>query len=652
MTDMKRLDLKKILPALLLVTMLAAVCFLPESAQAASYGGSFGKGLKWNLSSKGTLTISGKGAIPNCTNGSPWESRNDKIKKIVIKSGITGIGSEAFQNCYATQVQIPSSVSTIGYAAFLGSNLRSVYLPNSVKQMGSFCFQGCLYLKQVRLSPNCPVISKFAFCSCDSLSSVTVPEGVVIIDESAFEFGKSLSAVQLPSTLTKIGKKAFNKSNNGYRVSQVKIGTVKLPKGLKYIGSLAFEACGLSDNIVIPDTVEFLGRDAFQDTKMEGKLMVESQEYPGMIIVGTTLMNYRYTSENAKDEGVVEVPEGITAISNYAFQGLMPLQEGGSSKADLPRDHTTVKVKLPSSVKYIGEEAFFGADVLEEINLENVQVIEDGAFNECTSLEMAELSPQIRSMGASVFRDCTSLEYVNTGGLKVIPAWTFSGDNALFVADYAGPMDFIGQGAFENCSSLYCFPKLSNKVTSIPDSAFFNCVDLTNFTIPSSVKSIGSGAFAYDKGLSSVVTLPPWVKYIGSRAFHSSGVKTIRGVYGSVAWKYAVQDRLKFVQMGTKKQTIRTSVKTKKVKYTKLKKKARTVKPITIKAAKGTVRYKIVSGKKKARRALKINAKTGKIKLKRKTPRGTYTVKVRIVAYGTTVYRSATKDVKVKVRVR
>ena len=86
----------------------------------------------------------------------------------------------------------------------------------------------------------------------------------------------------------------------------------------------------------------------------------------------------------------------------------------------------------------------------------------------------------------------------------------------------------------------------------------------------------------------------------------------------------------------------------KTVKYKKVKKKAVTVKAITVKKAKGDVYYKKASGSKK----LTVNATTGKITVKKGTKKGTYKIKVKVTAYGNDNYKSASKTVTVKIKVK
>ena len=97
-----------------------------------------GKNLRWTLDEDGTLTISGTGRMTDweyndkCT--VPWisEKLTHKIKKVVIKDGVTSIGDYAFGKCQAlSSVTIPESVTHIGEAAFHScSALTSVTVLN------------------------------------------------------------------------------------------------------------------------------------------------------------------------------------------------------------------------------------------------------------------------------------------------------------------------------------------------------------------------------------------------------------------------------------------------------------------------------------------------------------------------------------------
>ena len=102
------------------------------------------------------------------------------------------------------------------------------------------------------------------------------------------------------------------------------------------------------------------------------------------------------------------------------------------------------------------------------------------------------------------------------------------------------------------------------------------------------------------------------------------------------------------VQIVKKANTMKVVAKTKKIKAKKLKKKAVTVKAIIVKNAKGKVTYRKLSGSKK----LKLNIKNGKIIVKKKTKKGAYKIKVRVMATGSAYYKAGSKTVTVKIKVK
>ena len=74
----------------------------------------------------------------------------------------------------------------------------------------------------------------------------------------------------------------------------------------------------------------------------------------------------------------------------------------------------------------------------------------------------------------------------------------------------------IGESAFENCSNLTSIT-IPGSVTSIENFAFCICTGLTSITIPDGVTNIGNSAFSFCRSLTSI-TIPDSVTSIGSYA--------------------------------------------------------------------------------------------------------------------------------------
>ena len=142
---------------IILVCFLALFLVSPKAEAADS--GACGEHLSWTLDDAGTLTISGTGDMYDFTyDTQPWKSA--QFNTVTIESGVTSIGSHAFDSCRAlTRAVIPHSVSRIGNYGFLFCNaLRDVTIPNSVISIGTQ-----------------------AFGDCNELTSINIPEGVVEI---------------------------------------------------------------------------------------------------------------------------------------------------------------------------------------------------------------------------------------------------------------------------------------------------------------------------------------------------------------------------------------------------------------------------------------------------------------------------------------
>ena len=76
----------------------------------------------------------------------------------------------------------------------------------------------------------------------------------------------------------------------------------------------------------------------------------------------------------------------------------------------------------------------------------------------------------------------------------------------------------IGDYAFSNCSGLTTI-NIPDGVTSIGDQAFNYCTKLTTINIPDGVTSIGDGAFSNCSGLTTI-NIPDGVTSIGDQAFN------------------------------------------------------------------------------------------------------------------------------------
>lgn len=185
-----------------------------------------------------------------------------------------------------------------------------------------------------------------------------------------------------------------------------------------------------------------------------------------------------------------------------------------------------------------------------------VTSIGDNAFYYCSSLTSITIPKGVTSIGNSVFKNCSSLAeiivaedneiFTSVNGVlfnkdktalicypegKTDTAYTIP-SSVTSIADSAfydcsslnsiavpSGVNSIGEYAFSGCSSLESLT-IPSGITSIGRFTFSSCLKLTSMIIPSGVESIGQHAFYGCSALASV-TLPNTVKTIGASAFSS-----------------------------------------------------------------------------------------------------------------------------------
>ena len=136
------------------------------------------------------------------------------LQNVEIGSGVTSIGSSAFQYCYSlSSITIPDGVTSIGSSAFqYCSSLSSITIPDGVTSIGSSAFSSCSSLSSITIPDGVTSIRNYAFSGCYSLSSITIPDGVTSIGNYAFQYCYGVAEYHLKPTTppTLSATNAFN----------------------------------------------------------------------------------------------------------------------------------------------------------------------------------------------------------------------------------------------------------------------------------------------------------------------------------------------------------------------------------------------------------------------------------------------------------
>ncbi len=258
-------------------------------------------GLGWSLARSGVLTISGSGELPELANDGtsvPWKKHSDIIIEVVIKSGVTGVGSGAFTGCTALKkVSISDTVKKLDLNAFSGCTALEAFAVEDGNEAYASA-DGVLFNAGKTRLISCPVGKTGAY---------TVPETVTEIEKSAFA-ASGVESVSMSDAVNAVGEGAFSNCS--------KLKSVVLPKGLKELKKSLFSGCSALEAISIPDSVKTLGEGVFS-----GCAALKEVKIPGEV---TVIPKNAFSGCTALES--VSIPASVTAIKEAAFDGCTALK--------------------------------------------------------------------------------------------------------------------------------------------------------------------------------------------------------------------------------------------------------------------------------------------------------------------------------------
>ncbi len=140
----------------------------------------------------------------------------------------------------------------------------------------------------------------------------------------------------------------------------------------------------------------------------------------------------------------IRIPEGVAMLKNSLFFQCRHLQ----------------LVQLPQSLTAIGDYAFSGCSVLKEDvlkTLASLKIVGVAAFEGCASMEEITIPASVEKLDQAAFKDCTglrSLRFQEPSALKSIGSHCFQNCTALEELILPEGVEEVGLAAFDGCSSL------------------------------------------------------------------------------------------------------------------------------------------------------------------------------------------------------
>jgi hypothetical protein len=141
---------------------------------------------------------------------------------------------------------------------------------------------------------------------------------------------------------------------------------------------------------------------------------------------------------------------------------------------------------------YTGGEQVVPDDVTHVIVDKSVKIIRQMAFDSRRRLVSIEMHDGIEIIEQGAFFDCTSLRgIIKLPGVRVVEDWAFR-FTGLTDVEFGDQLETIGGGAFGECTSLRSVKMPT--VRNIDTDAFYDCNQLTAVEMPD-VERIGDDAF-------------------------------------------------------------------------------------------------------------------------------------------------------------
>ena len=459
---------------------------------------------------------------------------NTALTSVTLPSTLESIGSYAFYRHWGvTDVALPESLTSLGVYCFYDTRLTSAAIAEGVTEIPEYCFYGNGAMTKLSLPETLKTIGRYAFAGCYSLETLVIPEMIDLVDCQAFSGCSGLKEVTMPVDLqqgtilfdgcTNVQQIHYLKGKTGVMCDRTVMGgairdvsdflecksfntlrQVDFAEGITRIGSNAYNydknvgTYSVLTSVTLPSTLESIGDSAFYcQSGITDTTLPES-------LTSLGAYSFYYTSLSS-----VTIPEGVTEIPEYCFYG----------------NSTMAELSLPETIETIGRYAFAGCRALETLVIpEMIDRVDAQAFSGCSGLKEVTMPVDVENRDQEIFRDCCNVEIIHylegkTGvmGDRSVSAGTSryvtrflecKSSNTLRQVDFAEGVTRIGSNAYNY-----------NK-----DGVTFRV--LTLVTLPSTLQSIGSGAFYKQEGITDI-TLPEGLTGLGAYCFYYTSLSSL-----------------------------------------------------------------------------------------------------------------------------
>ena len=380
----------------------------------------------------------------------------DSIFLYVEKNGeitITGLQEGTAE----TAIEIPETidnmpVTEIAEQAFLESPITAVKIGKNIREIGELAFGVCKKLSSVTWNQKCDVIPSDCFAECSNLTQ--------------FDF----------SNVKKIGLYAFYKSG---------LQEVYLTEKIEILDKGTFSGCSKLQSVTWHCQCDVIPADCFFGCS---NLMQFD-------FLGVKKVRERAFSKSGLKE--VCLPENIEVVSGWAFFECKKLSSvTWNHKCDVIPDFCFLGCSNLtqfdfSDIKKIGQYAFEKSGLQKVFLPENIKIIEEGTFKECSGLRSVTWNCTCDVIPALCFAVCSNLTQFDLSGIKKVGTSAFEKSGLTSVTLSKGTE--VCKKCFAHCKSLAKVEWLSAR--NIEGNIFAGCKNIKEIYISDKVKNIEANAF-------------------------------------------------------------------------------------------------------------------------------------------------------------
>ena len=377
-------------------------------------------------------------------------SKNSTLTSVIIGDNIEVVGRRAFEETSIVKAML--NAKDVGAGIFLyNSKLDSAIIGENVEKMNSlFTFSGVKEvtilsdkvninnsilgdtmssLKEIKINNNNSryMVENGVLFSKDGSKICAYPTGkefdssvfsgnVKEIGDYAFEFCTKISSVNVPNTVEKIGRGAFDSCKN----------MVSANINAKEIGSGLFIYCSKINNAVLGDNIEKTGDGLFTYSSLKEVTILSDKVNINNRVIGEAPVTKINTNEDN---------------SKYLSKDGILFSKDGTKIYAYPRSKEFDNSVFSGNVKEIGEYAFWYSLKLITLDIpDNVQNIGNWAFDTCKNLTQVTINSS--ELGYFAFNNCPNIETVNIS--KNTKKWSnniFNANKKILSINYLGTMD-------------------------------------------------------------------------------------------------------------------------------------------------------------------------------------------------------------------